>query len=73
MAWKRIKEALAVLLIGDGIISVLEPRRHTKLWTGGPRGYRRAMHGIQDRPLIMQAMGLALIGAGLWLASRQKA
>jgi hypothetical protein len=73
MAWKRIKEAIALLLIGDGIISILEPRRHTKLWVAGPGLYHRAMSPLKRRPIAAQAVGLALIGVGLWLAQRQKA
>lgn len=73
MAWKRIKETMALLLIGDGIISVLEPRRHTRLWSRGPRMYANAMRPLERKPLLAQAAGLILIGAGLWLANRQKA
>lgn len=73
MAWKRIKEVLALILIGDGLISVLEPRRHTELWTSGPRPYRRAMRRLGRRPGTAQAIGVALIGVGLWLAARQRA
>ena len=73
MAWKRIKEVMALLLIGDGIISLLEPRRHTKLWVAGPKPHRLMMRQLGRKPVAAQAVGLALIGAGLWLASRQKA
>jgi hypothetical protein len=73
MAWKRIKEVLAVLLIGDGLISVLEPRRHTKLWVSGPKPYRSAMRPLDRKPILAQGVGVALIGFGFWLASRQKA
>lgn len=73
MAWKRIKEVMALLLIGDGIISILEPRRHTKLWARGPVPYRRAMKPLVKDPVVAQLVGVGLIGLGVWLASRQKA
>ena len=74
MAWKRIKEALAVLLIGDGLIGVLEPRRHTALWSAGPRRpYRDAMRKLERNSMLARAAGVGLIGVGFWLVSRQKA
>lgn len=73
MTWKRIKEALALLLIGDGVIAMLEPRRHTRLWSGSPGTYRKMMRPFERKPLIAQAVGVALIGFGFWIASRQKA
>lgn len=72
MAWKRIKEALALILIGDGLISLFEPRRHTQLWTGGPRPYRQAMRRIERKPALAQTIGVALIGIGFLLATRQR-
>jgi hypothetical protein len=73
MQWKRIKEALALLLIGDGIIALFETKRHTRLWTGGSGAYREMMRPLKRSPILAQAVGLGLIGVGLWLASRQKA
>jgi hypothetical protein len=73
MAWKRIKEVLAILLIGDGIISFLQPRRHTRLWSAGPSPYRQMMRPLRRKPVLAQAVGVALVGAGLWLVTRQKA
>jgi hypothetical protein len=73
MAWKRIKEAMALLLIGDGIIALLEPKRHTRLWSGGNAAYRSMMRPLKRNPIAAQALGLAMVGVGFWLASRQKA
>jgi hypothetical protein len=72
MGWKRIKEVMAVLLIGDGVISILEPKRHSKLWAKGPVVYRKAMKPFTRDPVVVQLVGLGLVGVGFWLASRQR-
>ncbi|MEX0804476.1 MAG: hypothetical protein WD688_14360 [Candidatus Binatia bacterium] len=70
---QRLAESLAILLIGDGIVGLLQPRRHVVLWESGPSMWRKAMRPFVRRPGLTQLLGLAAIGFGLWLASRQEA
>lgn len=59
------------MVIGDSVIGLFAPRRHSLLWSFGSGGYRRLMEGFAGRPALVRALAAAEIGAGLWLASRQ--
>lgn len=68
---RRLKETFAILTVGDGIIELLAPRRHSELWETGPGFARRAARFFIARPGYMRALGAAQVGFGLWLAFRQ--
>jgi hypothetical protein len=68
---KRIKETLAVIAIGDGVIEVLAPRRHSLLWDTGPDGVRAVARFFARNPNSMRLLGAAQITLGVWLALRQ--
>jgi ABC-type Zn uptake system ZnuABC Zn-binding protein ZnuA len=40
---KRLKEFLAIVLIGDGAVGFLDPQRHSQLWCNGSETYRQLM------------------------------
>jgi len=66
-----MKETLAIITIGDGIIELLSPREHSLLWEVGPEGIRKAARFFADNPSYMRLIGAAQISFGLWLAMRQ--
>lgn len=68
---KRVMETVAMLLVGDGVIALVAPRRHSYLWEFGPEGYRRAMEAFAQRPGLTRLLAAAEVGLGLWLALRQ--
>ncbi len=68
----RLQEALAIFLIGDGLVAMVEPRRHTRLWMGGPAPYRQLMETLERQPRLAQIVGAAQVVLGLWWASRQR-
>jgi hypothetical protein len=68
---KRIAELLAMVLIGDGVIALAAPRRHSRLWKFGPEGYRRAIEAFAQRPALTRLLAAGQVGLGLWLALRQ--
>lgn len=68
---KQFKELLAILMVGDGVIGLVAPRRHSLLWRFGPARYKRIMTAFAERPILARLLSAASIGAGLWLASRQ--
>lgn len=68
---RRLKESFAIITLGDGIIELLAPRRHSELWETGPGFARRAARFFADHPGYMRALGAAQVGFGLWLAFRQ--
>ncbi|PAX09059.1 hypothetical protein [Sphingomonas lenta] len=71
-AAKLATEAFAIGLVGDGIVTLLQPRRHAALWRFGPTAWRDSMKVLERRPMLTAALGAAEAGAGLWLASRQR-
>jgi hypothetical protein len=34
----QVKELLALMLVGEGVVGTLYPQRYTRLWKTGPRG-----------------------------------
>ena len=68
---RRAAETFAILTIGDAIIELVSPRRHSLLWETGPEGSRRIARFFADNPNAMRLIGAAQLGFGLWLALRQ--
>jgi hypothetical protein len=68
---RRIKETVAVVTIGDGVIEVLAPREHSLLWDAGPEGVRRVARFFAQNPNYMRLLGAGQVAFGLWLALRQ--
>ena len=62
---------LAILMIGDGLVATIAPRRLSRMWQMGPRPYRKFMEAFIQRPRMTRLLSLGQVGAGLWLASRQ--
>lgn len=71
MIAQRLKEAVAIVVIGDGVVAAISPRRHSRLWQGGPGWYKQFMQMFIDRPGMTRISGVAQVVLGLSLASRQ--
>lgn len=63
----RWKEFAGMILIGDGLLNMLQPRRHTTIWNCGPKFYKDAARKLQANPGMARALGVAFLGLGLWL------
>jgi hypothetical protein len=74
MKTRTFKELCALTLVGDGVLTAINPRRHLGLtrWRFGPKACARTMDALGDRPRLARTLGLAAVGAGIWWASRQK-
>ncbi len=71
--WKsRINELLALLVIGDGVAALVQPRRHMRLWKEGPGWWVQGMDPFVESAALSRAAGVAEIAAGLWWAGRQR-
>lgn len=71
---KLTSETVALFLIGDGVASLFQPRRHAALWRAGPGSPMRGFTTyFERRPKLSMAIGALEIGVGLWMASRQQA
>ncbi len=69
---KRIKETVAILTIGDGVMAVLAPREHSLLWAGiGPKSIHKIAYFFADNPNYLRLLGLTQIAWGIWLATQQ--
>ena len=68
---RRTFETLGMMMIGDGVLAVLEPRRHVALWRSGPAGLRKAMGYFERRPLLTAGVGVVEVALGVWLARSQ--
>jgi hypothetical protein len=69
---KLSAEMLAIMMIGDGALALLQPRRHMQLWNAGPAPWRNLVSFFEERPALTRATGAASIALGLWLASSLK-
>lgn len=49
-------ETIAMGLVGKGVVAMIMPRRHVRLWRFGPRWYRRLVKHTSRRPLLIRAV-----------------
>ena len=70
MGMRRIAELVAMLMIGEGVLTLIAPRRHSLLWEFGPEGYRRVIEAFAEHPTLSRLVAAAEAGLGLWLALR---
>jgi hypothetical protein len=64
----RWKDLAAMILIGDGILGLIEPRRHSAAWECGPETYKQFARKLETNPNVARGIGAAFVGFGLWLA-----
>src|SRR6185437_6491014 len=64
---KRMKHFAAMVLIGDGVMALVQPRRDARAWKKGPKLWRGSMQWLAKRPALARAIGAAQIAGGvLW-------
>jgi hypothetical protein len=68
---RRVLEIVAMLMIGEGVLCQLFPRRHVLLWKFGPARYSDAMRSLAGRPGLTRLLGLLEAALGIWLAAAQ--
>jgi hypothetical protein len=69
---KNWKELCALTLVGDGVLTAIDPKRHLNLWRFGPMACTRAIDALTRRPRLTRGLGVAAAAVGIWWASRQK-
>jgi hypothetical protein len=72
MKSRNLKELVAMTLIGDGMLTAIDPERHLKLWRVGPRACTRTIDALARRPALSRLLGATAALTGIWWASRQK-
>ena len=68
---KRIKEILAITMIGEGFFTLIYPHWHLLLWRVGPQAYRDAVTALIKRPGFTRLVAILESCFGFWLAKRQ--
>jgi hypothetical protein len=69
---RRAKESLAMLMVGDALVTLVDPERHCRLWMRGPQGWRRFIKLFIEHPGLTRTLAVAELGLGVWLAAKQK-
>jgi len=70
---KRAKNALAMLAIGDGVMQILTPQEHERLWMVGPAWVIKVkgIGWLSENPRHTRLLGTAQVGGAVWFAMRQ--
>lgn len=68
---KRAAEMAATFMIGDGVLGLLQPRRHVELWQEQAGGAEWLVRPFVGHPGRRRAYALLQIVAGLALAAAQ--
>ncbi len=68
----RAAEMAAIFMVGDGLIGLLQPRRHVDLWKDDALGTEKLVRPFVDKPGRRRLYAVVQIAAGLALAARQK-
>lgn len=68
----RAAEMAATFMIGDGLLGLLQPRRHVALWQDDAGGAELLVRPFVDKPGRRRVYALLQIAAGLALAARQR-
>ncbi|HEX4124924.1 MAG TPA: hypothetical protein VHY37_09390 [Tepidisphaeraceae bacterium] len=67
---RRLLECVAMMMIGDGLLAAIDPKRHMKLWEQGPHLWERIMQPWVKRPELTRWLGAAELVAGICLAQQ---
>ena len=68
---KRLMELFGLLLIGDGILTLINPKRHCLLWEIGPKPMRDFADEFVQHPTLSRWGGLAEALTGAFLSEAQ--
>jgi hypothetical protein len=68
---KQLLGLAGLILIGDGLMSLLRPRRHSLLWHLGPELAKAATEELADHPKTARAVYAAEVALGVALISSQ--
>ena len=71
MLTKRLLELAGLILIGDGLMGLLRPRRHSLLWHIGPQLAKAVTEELAEHPQTARAIYAGELALGIVLASTQ--
>ena len=65
----RLLELAGLILIGDGLMGLLRPRRHSLLWHVGPQLAKAVTEELAEHPNTARSIYAAELAPGIALAS----
>jgi hypothetical protein len=68
---RRLLETAGLFLIGDGLMGILRPRRHSLLWHFGPELGRAVTEELAANPKLARSVYLAEVALGIVLSVSQ--
>ena len=68
---KRLLELAGLILIGDGLMGLIHPRRHSLLWHFGPELAKAVTEELAEHPQTARAIYAAELAVGVVLATTQ--
>jgi hypothetical protein len=71
MLTKRLLELAGLILIGDGLMGLLRPRRHSLLWHFGPELAKAVTEELAEHPQTARAIYAGELALGIALATTQ--
>src|ERR1041385_9221101 len=66
------KESLAMMMVGDALVTLIDPQRHCRLWMKGPEKWQQFIGMFVQHPCIARGLALGELGLGKWLAEKQR-
>jgi hypothetical protein len=67
MIAKRLLAILAILMIGEGMVALLQPARYMRLWKFGPRSFQETMEELAANSNITRSIAVFELALGFWL------
>jgi len=68
----RWKHFVAMALIGDGVMAVVQPHRDASAWSAGPRPLRKLKRALNRRPALIRWIGAAQVVVAVYWALKQE-
>jgi hypothetical protein len=68
----HLKHITAIVLVGDGLLALINPERDALAWRMGPEPFRSLMSYMARRPALTRWVGATQIAVGIWWALREE-
>jgi len=68
----QMKHLTAMVLVGDGLLTMAAPKRDARAWRMGPEPFRTLMSVMASRREWTRWVGAAEVALGVWLALRDE-
>ena len=70
MKSRRMEEVTAMAMIGDGVLGLIAPAAHCRLWQSGSGPWSEMIEPFVKRPNLTRCLAAVELGLGIWLGLR---